>query len=267
MENYKQLEQDEYEKIIELLNIKPRLDKKATKILHKKLNPEKVNKSLQNLVKCLRDRTVFIFGAGPSLETAIKQIKPFLMKNKSSIKVIAVDGAAKALLENEVKIDVIVTDLDGSIPALIKSHKINNSILVIHAHGNNIRSLAKVSTLLQQDNVVGTTQISETMNVKNFGGFSDGDRAAYLAGNTKAKIVVLFAFDFGNQIGKYSKPEIYSKNVPITERKAIKLAIAKDWLSKLPGQFKDIDFYNCSPTGEPILNIKTINFEDLENII
>jgi len=267
MDNYIHLEQDEYEIIIKLLNIKPGFDKKATKILHRMLNDEKVTKSLVNLEKCLKNATVFIFGAGPSLENSIEQVKLFLKNNKTPVKIIAGDGAAKALLNNDLSIDVIVSDLDGSIPTLVKSHEINKSILLLHAHGDNIPSLVKVKELLQKDNVIGTTQISETTKVKNFGGFTDGDRAVYLASNMAAEIIVLFAFDFGDKIGRYSKPEIYSENVPVTERKSIKLSIAKDLLSKLPKKFSKIYFYNCTPKGEPIPNIDTINYEDLKLLI
>ncbi|MHA1126266.1 MAG: 6-hydroxymethylpterin diphosphokinase MptE-like protein [Candidatus Heimdallarchaeota archaeon] len=267
MDKYKQLEQNEYEKIIKLLDIKPRFDKKATKILHKMLNAERVNKSLMNLEKCLKNAIVFIFGAGPSLENSIEQVKSILANNQTPIKIIAVDGAAKALLDNDLKIDVIVSDFDGSIPTIIKSHEINKTILLLHAHGDNIPSVKKVKQLLQKENVVGTTQISETTKVKNFGGFTDGDRAAYLASNMAAKVVVLFAFDFGDKIGRYSKPEIYTENVPITERKSIKLSIAKKLLSKLPGEFDSINFYNCTPKGEPILNIETINYDKLKLVI
>ena len=83
MENYKHLKQDEYEKIIELLKIKPRFDKKATKLLHKMLNTEKVYKSLARLEKCLKNAKVFIFGAGPSLEDSIEQVKIFLSNNQT----------------------------------------------------------------------------------------------------------------------------------------------------------------------------------------
>ncbi|MHA1366847.1 MAG: 6-hydroxymethylpterin diphosphokinase MptE-like protein [Candidatus Heimdallarchaeota archaeon] len=255
MDNYIHLEQDEYEIIIKLLNIKPGFDKKATKILHRMLNDEKVTKSLVNLEKCL------------SLENSIEQVKLFLKNNKTPVKIIAGDGAAKALLNNDLSVDVIVSDLDGSIPTLVKSHEINKSILLLHAHGDNIPSLVKVKELLQKDNVIGTTQISETTKVKNFGGFTDGDRAVYLASNMAAEIIVLFAFDFGDKIGRYSKPEIYSENVPVTERKSIKLSIAKDLLSKLPKKFSNIYFYNCTPKGEPIPNIDTINYEDLKLLI
>lgn len=267
MNKYEQLEQEDYEKIIKLLDINPRTDKKATIILHKKLDEEKVNKSLLKLEKCLKNATVFIFGAGPSLENSIEQVKSFMVNNQTPIKIIAVDGAAKALLENDIAIDVIVSDLDGSIPALTRSHEFNKTILLIHAHGNNIPSLTKVSKLLQKDNVIGTTQISETLKVKNFGGFTDGDRAAYLASNMAAEVVVLFAFDFGDKIGRYSKPEIYSENVPVTKQKSIKLSIAKDLLSKLPEKFDSIYFYNCTPKGDPIPNIETIDYKDLKLVI
>ena len=51
--------------------------------------------------------------------------------------------------------------------------------MVVHSHGDNIDKLH--SHVPQLDKIIGSTQAVPLDNVFNFGGFSDGDRCAYLA--------------------------------------------------------------------------------------
>jgi uncharacterized Rossmann fold enzyme len=55
-------------------------------------------------------------------------------------------------------------------------------------------------------NVVGTTQSEPRRKVYNFGGFTDGDRALFLAKAFGASRVTCLGFDFGDVVGRYSKP-------------------------------------------------------------
>ena len=69
-------------------------------------------KQFQDLIS---DKTVFIIGAGPSLTKSLKYIK----KSKNITKIVA-DGAVRALLEKNIKPDILVTDLDGDLEVLRK---------------------------------------------------------------------------------------------------------------------------------------------------
>ncbi len=161
------------------------------------------------LQKKLAGKDVFVIGAGPSLDEKIALIK----KNKSFVK-IAADGTVQALLENKIRPDIVVTDLDGSPAALQKAEKMG-AIMVVHAHGDNTEALKKMVPKFKK--VVGTTQVMPVQNVYNFGGFTDGDRCVFLAEEFGAKSIVLVGMDFGNVIGRYSKEEV--KDPELKKRK------------------------------------------------
>lgn len=152
------------------------------------------------LQKKLSGKDVFVIGAGPSLDEMIKTIK----ENKGFVK-IAADGAVQALLENKIKPDIVVTDLDGAPAALQKAEKMG-AIMVVHAHGDNTEMLKKLVPKFKK--IIGTTQVMPVDNVYNFGGFTDGDRSVFLAEEFGAKSIVLVGMDFGSVIGKYSKQQV-----------------------------------------------------------
>lgn len=269
MKPEQQLTEQEYHWVCNKLHINPLSDKKATMFLDKKLDEQKVHQAQKKLIALLTGKIALIFGAGPSLKEAVRkfrQMKKQEIWKEDDIVTIAVDGAALAFLEEGLLPQIIVTDLDGSLNALLKSHE-EGALLLVHAHGDNISKITKIIPLLAQERIIGTTQTEETSKVRNFGGFTDGDRAAYLAANMGAHQVFLFAFDFGEKIGQYSKPEKYHQDVPMTERKRMKLEIAKWLLAKLAEKFPKIDFYNCTPRGEKISNIPTINYKGLRELI
>lgn len=263
----KSLTKKEYRKIARKLKIKKQTDREAAQLLNSLIEYKNFNRAYQRLQETIQDRIVLIFGAGPSLLEAIKQVKKYLTKENKKPLILAVDGATQALLENSIDVDIIVTDLDGSLEAITNSYYNNNSLLVVHAHGDNIEKIMKIKELLTKENIIGSTQLEDLNNVKNFGGFSDGDRAAYLAANLRAKKIVLFAFDFGEIVGHFSKPDKYPTNFLATNRKKIKFLFAKRLLQKIPSKFPEIEIFNCTPKGEAILNIPKIRFEDLDKII
>ena len=82
------------------------------------------------------------------------------------------------------------------------------SIVIAHAHGDNINSVKKYVPEFKGP-IVGSTQIDPKPyeNIQNFGGFTDGDRAVYLADHFQAKRIYLVGFDFEGIVGKYSFPE------------------------------------------------------------
>lgn len=141
------------------------------------------------LKKKIAGKNVFVIGAGPSVADGIKIIK----KNKAFVR-IAADGAVQALLENRIKPDIVVTDLDGNSAALQKAAK-SGAVMVVHAHGDNADMLKKLVPKFKK--VLGTTQVMPVENVHNFGGFTDGDRCVFLADEFGAKKIVMVGMDFG----------------------------------------------------------------------
>lgn len=209
-----------YEKIAQDLAIQLKDDKKASDILNGLLQNKNLVliESLENLIS---DKEVVVFGAGPSLENSVIKHK----NNFDNMIKIAADGATTALLENNILPDFIVTDLDGKVSdQLIANSK--GSILVIHAHGNNIEKLEKYVSMFK-GKLLGTTQIDPESykNLHNFFGFTDGDRAVYLADYFHAKKISLIGFDFDGTIGKYSFAENKDKKLKLKKLKWCKYLI------------------------------------------
>ena len=71
----------------------------------------------------------------------------------------------------------------------------------------------------------------------NFGGFTDGDRAVFLAVHFNAKKIFLIGFDFNNTIGEYSFVEKKDK-----KNKIKKLKWCKHLLDFLINENNEIEF-------------------------
>ncbi|MDH7517669.1 MAG: DUF115 domain-containing protein [Candidatus Thermoplasmatota archaeon] len=167
--------------------------------------------NVKKLEDVIKNREVVVFGAGPSLEKSIIKHKNFFVEK---IK-IAADGATTALLKNNILPDIIVTDLDGGVVDQIKANN-KGSIIVVHAHGDNLDKIKRYVPKFRGP-LVGTTQTNPKnySKLSNFGGFTDGDRAVYLADHFQAKKIYLVGFDFNKKIGKYSFPSKKDKKVKL----------------------------------------------------
>lgn len=192
------------------------------------------------LDKKIKGKRILIIGAGPNLDLYTS----FIKKNKSYIKIVA-DGAVKFLIENNIKPDIVVTDLDGDLRFLIKAEKLG-AIIVIHAHSDNIALMEKYVPKFRR--IIGTTQVMPVPHVFNYGGFTDGDRCVFLAEEFGAKDIVLVGMLFDDNIGPYSKDKI--NNVKV---KREKLQIAKKLLQVLAKNSKSNLF---DTSKKPIIGFK-----------
>lgn len=197
-------------------------------------------------------KAVLVFGAGPSLEDDIRT-----MSENSSLEhfsTIAADGAALAFekVANRGP-DIIVTDLDG-LRSRITRKIFTRTIVVVHGHGDNIMLLRKLVPCL--GSVHGTTQAEPLPNVHNYGGFTDGDRAVFLADAYGAKMIVLAGMDFGKTVGSYSKPRIRDQSVKLR-----KLGIAQELLEYL-AKHSGADLYNVTSRGVDIQGFRRIQSQD-----
>ena len=209
-----------YEKIAEDLSIETREDERASKILDNLLQNKNMI-SIDELEGLIADKDIYVFGAGSSLESSLINHQN---KIKNNIKIVA-DGATTALLNNDILPDIIVTDLDGKISDQILANS-KGSIVVIHAHGDNIGKLKKYVPRFK-NNLLGTTQVNPESytNLHNFFGFTDGDRAVYLADYFHAKKISLIGFDFDGTIGRYSFAENKDKKLKLKKLKWCKYFI------------------------------------------
>lgn len=143
--------------------------------------------SLQNLEDLIEGNDILICGNAPLLKYELGEI------DTSDYCVIAADGATEVLIRAGIIPHIIVTDLDGAIETEIEASQ-KGSVLVVHAHGDNIPVIKAVVPQLY--NVIGSTQASPLENVFNFGGFTDGDRCVFLALEFGADSITLAGFDF-----------------------------------------------------------------------
>ncbi len=105
---------------------------------------------------------------------------------------------------------VHVTDMEEDDEILIELEK-QGCVLVLHAHGDNIDRIRSVVPKLGR--FVATTQAEPFDKIYNFGGFTDGDRAAIIAKTFNAKCVKLVGFDFDRAEGIKLKKLRWAKKI------------------------------------------------------
>lgn len=118
---------------------------------------------------------------------------------------IAADGATTRLRELGIVPQVIITDLDGRAEDLRWAAG-EGARLVVHAHGDNRPELASIVPALGPL-VHGTHQVepaADLASLRNYGGFTDGDRAVLLCEELAVREVRLLGFDFDAAPSPYS---------------------------------------------------------------
>jgi 2-amino-4-hydroxy-6-hydroxymethyldihydropteridine diphosphokinase len=179
-----------YEKILEDFGFDREGDEEAALFLSRMLT-EKNTASLSELKAVISGKPVLVCGNAPKLRNDLSAV------NFSALTVVAADGAAAVLMDMGIVPEVICTDLDGNSEADIEKEIFaceQGSIVLIHAHGDNIYKLEKYVRRFKR--FIATTQGEPFDNVYNFGGFSDGDRCVFVAKEFRAKSVRLAGFDF-----------------------------------------------------------------------
>ena len=235
-----------YNEILKEFKYDKKTDLQSAILLDRMLNGKSQIKNLQKMIK---NQNVLVIGSGPSLSRAIPRLKNF----KKTVKIVA-DSAVKPLVENGIKPDIIVTDLDGD-ENILKKIGSSNTIFVVHAHGDNIDKLELMKNF---KNCLGTTQSKPFGNLHNFGGFTDGDRAVFLANHFNAKRIILLGMDFGNKIGKFSNTKPRDKKIKIKKLKKGKTLL--EWLALKTKS-------ELFTTSDPIRGFKKITIKNLDIII
>jgi len=234
-----------YKKILKDFGYSRKEDTQSCKLLDSLLPKKTPIVKIRDLIE---NKPVIVVGAGPSLPSCISILK----KYKKITKIVA-DGAVRAIIENGLKPDIVVTDLDGDIKSLKKVGR-TNTLMVVHAHGDNTDKIHLVKNF---KNCIGTTQTKPTGRVHNFGGFTDGDRCVFLASHFKAKEIILLGMDFGTRIGKYSKVSVVNRNTKIAKLRRGKKLL--EWLV----QKSESEFYSTTK----IKGFTKINLRSIDNMI
>jgi len=227
-----------YEKIVTRLG----LNKKADEATAKTLNNLLPKSDIRKLTSLIKGKECIALGAGPSLDDDLEKLERAGFLDKT---LIAADGATSAVLDYRTP-EVIVTDFDGNVADQLNAWQLG-SWVVVHAHGDNIAQIRKIVPKLKE-RIIGTTQVEPFGRLYNFGGFTDGDRAAFMAHELGASKICLAGMDLGSKIGKHSG----DKDV---KRKLIKLKICGELLAWLTGEL-GANITNLTSKGEEIPNVR-----------
>ena len=144
----------------------------------------------------LRGRAVTVVGNGPSAASELDAVSGI---------VIAADEATSVLRARGLRPAIIVTDLDGQIADQVQANS-EGTIAVVHGHGDNLEAVRAWAPQFTGP-TLATTQSRPSGGLHNFGGFTDGDRAAYLADHFGAATIRLVGFDFEHPSPKDPDPK------------------------------------------------------------
>lgn len=153
-------------------------------------------------LKKIKDRSVEIIG-------------PFVEKT-DDIYIIAAGSSIAELDSMDKKPDLMVTDLDGDI-GLQLDYNLSGVPIVIHAHGDNLQTIKKWAPRFK-GHVISSCQCRPVEEVYNFGGFTDGDRAVFIADHFGAKKIFLNGWDFDKPSSKDVDKDIKMKKLQWAKR-------------------------------------------------
>ncbi|OPY31979.1 MAG: 6-hydroxymethyl-7,8-dihydropterin pyrophosphokinase [Methanomassiliicoccales archaeon PtaU1.Bin124] len=162
---------------------------------------------------CLRKRMgreVDICGNSPGLDYELEE-------ELLAGPVIAAGSATETLMDFGIVPDMIFSDLDGYVEAEIEANA-NGAIAVILAHGDNMGLISKWAPRFK-GSVMLTCQCRPFGMLRNYGGFTDGDRAVMTARHLGVRTIRLHGFDFSNPRSKPgSSAEIKIKKLAWAKR-------------------------------------------------
>ncbi|KTG08355.1 hypothetical protein AUR64_19170 [Haloprofundus marisrubri] len=153
--------------------------------------------------------SVAVVGAAPSLAEEVDRAA-------DADYVFAASTAADVLRENGISVDLMVTDLDKN-PGTARELTRQGVPVAAHAHGDNRPAISEWIPQFDAEHVLATTQAAPAGPVVDYGGFTDGDRAAFLADEFGAGELTFVGWEFDDPT--------------VDEMKAKKLA----WAARLLG--------------------------------
>jgi len=132
--------------------------------------------------------TVAVVGTAPSLPAEVDRVA-------GADLVFAASTAADVVREAGFGVDLLVTDLDKN-PETARALTAAGTPVAAHAHGDNVGLVEEWVPRLDPAHTLATTQAAPVESVHNFGGFTDGDRAAFLADELGAAGLRFVGWDF-----------------------------------------------------------------------
>ncbi len=171
-----------YERIVRDFEYDPATDRQARDLLADFVTPFDFDRL------DFENRAVAIAGGSQILDEELDRVR-------TADRVIAVSNAAAVLDRADTRPDLVVTDLDKT-PETAISLSRRGVPVAVHAHGDNMDAVREFLPRFELTNVFGTTQVEPTDQVVNFGGFTDGDRAAFLADHLGAAHLTFPGWNF-----------------------------------------------------------------------
>jgi uncharacterized Rossmann fold enzyme len=135
-----------------------------------------------------RGATVAVAGAAPRLADDVDLAR-------DADVVVAASTAVDVLRDRGVEVDCMVTDLDKN-PETAAALTRDGVPVAAHAHGDNVPAVREWLPRFADEWTLATTQAAPTGPVVNPGGFTDGDRAAFLADHVGAGELVFPGWEF-----------------------------------------------------------------------
>ncbi|GGL55734.1 6-hydroxymethylpterin diphosphokinase MptE-like protein [Halocalculus aciditolerans] len=173
-----------YERILDDFGFPRAADERARDVLAEYVEPFDIDRL------DVTGETVAIAGGAPCLAEEAD-----LALARDADCVFAASTAVDVLRDAGIAADAMVTDLDKN-PETARDLTQAGIPVVAHAHGDNIPAVRDVVPTFDADHVLGTTQAEPRGEIRNFGGFTDGDRAAFLADHCGADALVFPGWDF-----------------------------------------------------------------------
>ncbi|MCI4346867.1 MAG: DUF115 domain-containing protein [Thermoplasmata archaeon] len=163
----------------------------SARVLENLLRPESRFRTPERLAGHVKGRPAVVVGLAPGAT-----LPPLhsLGERSPAPSLIAADGATTRCVRAGLVPDLIVTDLDGPVPEEISANA-RGSMVLVHAHGDNRDAVQR--WVPQFPGAVGGSWAGPPRGgLVDYGGFTDGDRAAFLAASLGATEVLLSGFDF-----------------------------------------------------------------------
>ncbi|WP_318569287.1 6-hydroxymethylpterin diphosphokinase MptE-like protein [Salinigranum marinum] len=176
-----------YEQILAAFGFERAADERARDVLES-LVSDRACFDTETLGGRVAGDTVAVVGAAPSLAAEVDRAA-------AADHVFAASTAADVCRDHGVVVDLMVTDLDKNPETAVALTRAGTPVAA-HAHGDNVPAVREWLPQFDLGDTIPTTQAAPVPPVENFGGFTDGDRAAFLADHLGAGSLVFVGWEF-----------------------------------------------------------------------
>jgi hypothetical protein len=176
-----------YERILADFGFDRAADERARDVLRDRLDGHACY-DVDALERRVAGDVVAVVGAAPSLPDEVARAA-------DADHVFAASTAADVCRDHGVPVDLMVTDLDKNPETAVDLTHAGTPVAA-HAHGDNVPAVREWLPRFTLDWTIPTTQAAPAPPVRNFGGFTDGDRTAFLADHLGAGSLVFVGWAF-----------------------------------------------------------------------